>query len=349
MDLQIVDIAQRRRAFHDDSLRSRIVAGGWQLATSACRVAALALTHRVDVVHLNSSGGLGSVRDVVLAGIARLGRRPFVYHLRFGRVPDIARRNTVEWRLMAWVMRRSDAVIPIDPTTADAIRSRLADVRIVRIPNGAELDDIPQRAPTHAGQPGTVLFVAWVLPSKGVEDLLTAWQERDRPGWRLLIAGPADQEYVESLQQTFAPLPNVAFVGELPHREALRAMAAADLFVLPSHTEGFPNVIVEAMAVGCAIVATEVGAVSEMLEGGCGMVVPPRSPARLAAALDELTADPERRRQMGTLGRQKAHREYGMASVFDRYVQLWRSVTRPAIGESADAVASDGRERAGSH
>ena len=65
-------------------------------------------------------------------------------------------------------------------------------------------------------------------------------------------------------------------------------LSASDVFVLPSYTEGFPNVIIEAMAMGKPIIATSVGAIPEMLDEGCGVVVPPKDADSLQKALQKV-------------------------------------------------------------
>lgn len=118
-------------------------------------------------------------------------------------------------------------------------------------------------------------------------------------------------------------------------------MAACDVFVLPSHTEGFPNVVVEAMALGRAVVATDVGAVADMLADGCGAVVPPRRPADLAGALDAVMRDEALRRATGERARAKALGEYRIDEVVAAVVRLWRSVA------SADRPAARAVDHAG--
>jgi glycosyltransferase involved in cell wall biosynthesis len=83
-------------------------------------------------------------------------------------------------------------------------------------------------------------------------------------------------------------------------------MRAADLVVHPSHEEGFPNTILEAMAAGKAVVATNVGGIPEaVMDGETGILVPPRRPDRLAEALLALLNDPERAARMGKAGRRR--------------------------------------------
>ena len=122
--------------------------------------------------------------------------------------------------------------------------------------------------------------------------------------------------------------------GPKPHDDAVRMMAAADLFTLPSYSEGFPNVVAEAMALGKPILATTVGAIPEMLDIGgpeeCGVVVPPREVEPLAAALERLLAtEPSYRLEIGKRARQRAERLYAAPVASRQLTDLWESVLLP--------------------
>ena len=118
------------------------------------------------------------------------------------------------------------------------------------------------------------------------------------------------------------------FLPEQPHDEALRLLAASEVFVLPSYTEGFPNSVMEAMATGLAVVATDVGAVPEMLSEGCGLLVPPRDVVALRDALARVTADDALRAELGRRAREKARAEYAMGIAFKRLVDVWTQAVR---------------------
>ncbi|MEU4773240.1 glycosyltransferase family 4 protein [Micromonospora sp. NPDC023644] len=343
VDVVVVDIALRGRSIHQTSLARRILAGAIQLARSACSLGWQMARRRPDVVHVNTSGHLGVVRDLVLLRICRVFGVPFVYHIRFGRVPEIVAGGRREWRLMRRVIERASAVVALDEETELAIRGHADHQLLVRIPNCVDLSTLPS-GPGRASPRKRVLFAGWVIPAKGVEDLLAAWQDIETTGWELVIAGPGESGYVQRIRPS-TPEPAVTFLGELGGPDLLELMAGCEVFVLPSHSEGFPNVILEAMALGRAVVATDVGAVAEMLGDGCGVVVPPHEPDRLAVALAAVMSSPDHRSELGERARRKAVAEYALPAVFDRYVALWRQVSggredgqavvRPATGATA--------------
>jgi len=114
-------------------------------------------------------------------------------------------------------------------------------------------------------------------------------------------------------------------------------LAAADLFVLPSLSEGLPLALLEAMFAGCPIVASDVGQVRVALANGtAGILVEPGNPAALAAGLDRLLSDPSEARRLGGIAALHAAGEYDLSRMVQRYAGVYRDVMR-GRGVQADA------------
>jgi teichuronic acid biosynthesis glycosyltransferase TuaC len=133
-----------------------------------------------------------------------------------------------------------------------------------------------------------VLYVGRLVADKGILDLVAAFSElaRERPQLQLALIGGGP---LEGKLQQFASRPEWA--GRVlrcgPQRPAAVAqwMQAADVFCLPSYSEGCPNVVIESISSGCPVVATDVGGVPELLHRECGVMVPAAEPAKLAEGL----------------------------------------------------------------
>lgn len=152
-----------------------------------------------------------------------------------------------------------------------------------------------ERGPKNLEHPA-VVFMGGLHPRKGLPDLLRAFDSLflRRPDARLYIlgGGPHEDEY-RSLAASMTCRPAVIFVGALD--EPFPYLAGADIFVLPSLADPAPLVLPEAREAGCAIIATNVDGIPELLEGGqAGILVPPGDPARLAEELIRLIEEPER-------------------------------------------------------
>ena len=323
IELLQVDSAPRWRSIYTYAVWKRVIGGSLQLLRDYVRFIII-LFKRPDLVHLTTSGNLAVIRDLVISMLAWLCHIPIVYHLRFGRVPDIAGSNSMEWQIMKWVMRMANVTIAITPFTYQTINEYLPQIRVEYVPNPIDFTELPiswARKETNK----RVLFLGWVIPAKGIEELVNVWTQLDLEDWTLQIVGPGDNIYKQHLIEKYNPR-NLYFIGELGHQQAMELMSQCDIFVLPSYTEGFPNVILEAMALGKAIVATRVGAISDMLAGECGILVEPKNVEDLRLALLQLVYDESFRLQLGRQAYAKAREKYSIDIVFARYIEIWQSL-----------------------
>ncbi len=181
-----------------------------------------------------------------------------------------------------------------------------------------------------------VLSVSNFFPYKGHADLLRAAARviREVPEARFLLVG-RDAGAMGACRELAAELRiggNVLFAGA--RGDVDDCLRACDLFVHPSHQEGFSNAILEAMAAGKAVVATAVGGTPEAVSPGeTGLLVPPGDPESLARATASLLLDPQEARRMGEAGRARAAGRFsleGMARAMERlYEELAAGDFRP--------------------
>ncbi len=325
-----LDISPRWRATYDLTLWKRIVGGGLQMLRDLLRFFWMLRCHP-DVVHLNSHGKLAPFRDIPILAVCRLLRIPTVYHMHFGRIPDIVQNNTSEWRRLRIALRLAETVIAIDGKTFETLQVALPGKCLYLLPNCVTVPTTTEGYPSNPSRP-YLIFLGHVIPTKGINELITAWSGLDTQSWRLLLVGTVDDTYQKKIQRLF-PAPTVEFLGEQSHERAMELLVASEGLVLPSYTEGFPNVVVEAMAMGKPVIATDVGAIPDMLTDGCGIVVPPRDADALRTALETVMGNPVRRRTMGERGRSKAISEYSVEAVFNRLLCIWRDSVRESPKE----------------
>ncbi len=206
----------------------------------------------------------------------------------------------------------------------------LRSERIAAIPNPIDVRrwQPSDRAAARAvlGIPAGARVVVWhgrvQVHRKGLDVLLDAWQavHAARPDTLLLMVGSGTD--AEDLHRRLAALPDsgVRWVAEyLQDRDALwRHLAAADVSTLPSRHEGFPVAVIEAMAAGLPVVASDVPGVADILGGGAdggGLLMPVEDPRALAAAIGQLLDDEPRRRRLGALARRRVEQEFSLEVV----------------------------------
>jgi len=198
----------------------------------------------------------------------------------------------------------------------------IAADRIAVIPNGVSIDRF---APRVAMRPvSTVLTVANLRTEKAHEVLLAAAARLvgAHPQLQFQIAGDGPRlAELRALAQSLGLAPHVTFLG---HREDVPALlAGADVFVLPSRSEAFPNGAIEAMAAGLPVVASAVGGLLDLIESGrTGLLVPADNPEAPAQPLGSLIVSPARASLLGAAAREDVTRRYS----FDRMVRSFEDL-----------------------
>ena len=316
---------------------------------------------RLDVLDLGLLYGPAALRRLVHLGRSWRSRGVELVHTyliganlygtlaaRLGGVPAVvtSRRDTGfsrNWRLRLaeeWLVNpRVDAVAAVSPSAArvaTAERGLSAD-RVVTIPNGVDLALFDpsghprERARQRLGlaEDEQVLGVIGHLsPVKGHGDLFEALAllAPRQPRLRLLVVGDGVlRRPLEERARALGLDARVTFTGVVD--DIAEVLAAMDVFVLPSHTEGMSNALLEAMAMARPVVATAVGGNLDVVrDGSDGVLVPPRDPAALAAAVGRLLEAPDEARRLGCAARRRAQAEFGLERMVDRYQALYRGL-----------------------
>ena len=200
--------------------------------------------------------------------------------------------------------------------------------RVTIIPNGVDVDRFPARKSVRPIS--TVVTIANLRREKAHEVLLTAAARLlcRHPQLRFVIAG--DGPRLQELRALAASLRIANHVTFLGHSEEVPTLLAeADVFVLPSRSEAFPNSAIEAMAAGLPVVASAVGGLLDLIDDGeTGVLVRPDDPGALAEALERLIHSPARAAAIGAHARDEVTRRYS----FDRMVRAFEDLYLTRLG-----------------
>ena len=292
----------------------------------------LARRFRPDLVHIHSgfpTGPLGYWLKVAL-GI------PYIMTLHGGEVPGFLPEEvgTLQ-KILApatWVVwNAAESVIAVSDGLRDLSLQAIPSVDIQVIPNGVDCRYFsPTPTCRESDGPFRMLFVGRVVRQKGLSYLLNALGNMKAHGaanWHLRIVGDGPMRphlEAEAAQRDIADL--VEFTGWLPFEQIPDEMRSADLFVLPSIVEGMPLVLLQAMACGLPVIATEVsGSVDLVQQGRNGVLVPAKDPAALAEALTALLDDRSLCSQMGARSREIAL-TMDWSAIARSYYALYRAV-----------------------
>lgn len=199
----------------------------------------------------------------------------------------------------------------------------------VLVPNGVDVDRFAAaRSRAEWSAPGTIAFLGRVDEArKGLEVLLAALPAivTECPDVRLLVAGPGETDALEGLPADIRP--RVHLLGRVSEQEKAELLSSVDLFVAPHiGGESFGIVLLEAMAAGSPVLASDLVAFRDVLDDGrCGALFATGDPAALARAATALLADQGRRTELAVAGSERA-REYDWARVARQVVAVYETV-----------------------
>lgn len=203
-----------------------------------------------------------------------------------------------------------------------------ADVAV--IPNGVDLEAIREACKFHAKDSGRILFVGRLEPVKGVDVLLRAFASIASslsPDANLRIVGDgSEKEKLAALARELEIDHRVMFAGLFPHAAVYDEYAKATLFCGLSRSEAFGNVFLEAQAAGCAVIATNVGGIPEVVKDGVtGILVPPDDVSSAAQAIKTLMKDSSLRARF-SVAAEKDKERYGWGNIAERYAEVLRAL-----------------------
>lgn len=281
-------------------------------------IACIRAARRADLVH-----GNWSVNGAVAGLAARLSNRASVVTLRGSDVVRAQQSRIYRWLLRACVRLNSKIITVSDElmqrTIALAPRAR---GKICAIPNGvAEEFMNTLRTP-----PATILRVVAVgnlIRDKGIDTLITALHDCAKVHLRVVGTGP-DAMPLRALAGRLGV--DVEFLGAQPHAKMPALLADSDVFVLSSYHEGRSNALLEAMASGCAIIASAIPGIDEVVtHETTGLLFPPGDASALSAQLQRLTDDRALCVRLGTAARQHIQQSpWRWPLTAARYLALYR-------------------------
>ena len=286
----------------------------------------LCVRTRAEIVHTH-----GYRADVVGGSAARAAGRPTVTTVHGFTGGSL--RNRFYELVQRRAFRRFSAVVPVSrPLAAMLERDGIPAARLHPITNGYDAArtllarDAARRELGIEGDGPVVGFVARLVEAKGLGTLLRAIASPSAPAdARVAVLGDGpDRARFEALARTLGVAERVTWCG--PRREAARLFPAFDVFALPSHREGTPIVILEAMAAGVPVVASRVGGIPDLV-GEDALLVEPEDAEALAAAL-ATRSDDAHRRAMRAQARVRIR--YGLDAWVARYDDVYSAVLAAA-------------------
>lgn len=235
-------------------------------------------------------------------------------------------RKRLLWPLQRRVLARADLLHATSEAEYEDIRARGFRTPVVVIPNGIDVPPLAPRRPQDGLR--TLLFLGRLHPVKGIDRLLDAWAALEAmfPEWQLVIAGKGEPVHEAAIRAQAArlSLQRVRFPGPLYGEDKAAAYRAADLFVLPTHSENFGMAVAEALAHGCPAIVSKGAPWSGLDLERCGWWIDQDVSTLRAILARAMTLPVMTLQLMGQRGHAWMAREFGWASVASRMDATYR-------------------------
>jgi glycosyltransferase involved in cell wall biosynthesis len=267
------------------------------------RLTGWSLGGRGRIVHIHMTVRGSSYRKSVCVLLAKALRRRVVLHVHSGAIEVARFRSTLSGPSL-WLIRSAygaaDVVLSVSDAGAAALERAYGVDEVVNVLNPAPAVAPVERRRSAVGEPVAVAFLGgFANPVKGGEEMvaaLAAALARAVP-LQVILAGPGDPS--PAAEELIAAHGSVRWAGWLDPAAKDVVLREAEIFVMPSLSEGLPMALLEAMAYRLAIVASDVGGIPEVVgDGGEAMLVPAGDPGALAEVLARLAADPALREEL---------------------------------------------------
>lgn len=283
-----------------------------------------------NIVHFSSSAGFALIRDLLSIRIAHNNGVKAIVHFHFGRIPNIFSKRGWERKLIAKVFREADGVIVLDQVSYNSMQEN-GFCNMYKLPNSyAEI--VRKFILNHSFERKhrEILFVGHLYVTKGVIELVKACKQI--VDIHVTMIGKGSEEVISTIKSAAGNDCDswLTFTGVQPLELVLENMMSCAIFVLPTYTEGFPNVIIESMACGCPIITTDVGAIPEMLDiehgNNFGICVKPKQVDELRNAIINMLENRVYAETCGRNAQLRVNELYSMPKVWKQMVEIWEEV-----------------------
>ncbi len=333
--VNVVRAVSVRRSIHECGLLGALTF----IVAAALKLRGLCRNNEFDICHyyFGLPTGLLSIYTGWILNI------PYVVSLRGSDVPgyDATRASLkplhgVLKPLLRQIWRRAAAVVALSGGLKRLARETAPQQAIDVVGNAIASDQFPAARRSFQREPLRLICVCRLVRRKGLAHLLEAMQTLGRSGHRLELVGSG--ELMKDVRERIHELGIGNYVhlpGYVPRERLADYYNDADLFVLPSLSESFGQVLLEAMSCGLPIVATRVGGIPETItHGDNGLLVKPGDAGELVVAVQALADDPAKRRRMAEHNASLARTVYRWETVAARYEDIYVK----AIGERRSAA-----------
>ncbi len=204
-----------------------------------------------------------------------------------------------------------DKIITVDENSLNAFEKE-GIKNVIYVPNSIDLNEFNLNKSIK--KKNEFIFVGRVEREKGIEDLINAVQILKNKDFKFKIKLVGDGKDLEDYRKTINSLKlnnYFLFLGRLDHKDTIKNYFESEIFILPSHQEGFPITLLEAWASGLPVIITKVGGISKICtDNKDSLIIEPKNPEQIAEAMQELIKNKKLRKELGKNGRKLVEKKY---------------------------------------
>jgi glycosyltransferase involved in cell wall biosynthesis len=303
------------------------------------------VSKEIDVVHIHGGGCTSALRKYVFFRLVKLFGRRVIYHLHGGAFPQQFRNLSSGCKcLIIQMLEKSDLVICLSEYFRNEIRSIAPGATLKVLMNSVPL---PHGMNRHSQKRSLrIVFLGLVNDKKGIFDLLRVMKkvcdETSNCDIQLEIGGAGEVERMYKEIQALRLEEHIVYRGWLKPEERDKLLRSADIFVLPSYSEGMPISILEAMSFGIPVLSSRVGGIPEIVtDGETGFLVEPGNLEQMYDKLCILIRDDRCREFLGSNGRKLVEAKHDIAVHIRRIDAVYSSIGVARTSGKRDNVISN--------
>lgn len=277
----------------------------------------------IDCVHLINTASLSLLRDISILKKCNKKNIKCVLQFRIGSIPKILSKKKLERKWLIKACKKANKILVLDSKSKIALEN-IGFNNVSVVPNFIDSVNVNN---AYNSRSKDFIFIGWVVKTKGIEELLSAWEKISEKysDYVLKIVGPYNDKYLKYLKDNFS-FKNIIFCGEKSHEDTLKELSGSKALILPSYTEGFPNVILEAMAYQIPCIATDVGAIKDMLgNGDAGIVIRPKNVDDLIYGIEKIINDEDNAINLAKNAKAIVVEKYSIQHVIQQLKEVWKN------------------------